>query len=325
MAILSSNGMKIGIVLLIFFLTVMGGVVPRGMLSHNLSYAGEEPPRAMWVWDVKIAGSQEASLRLVDFCISRRINLLYLSAFAFSDNARKAYRSFNTLAHKNGIKVHALAGDPRWCIEKYHKQPIKWARNVLDFNKESQPHERFDGIHSDAEPYVLGKVWEVEKQMLLKWYLDLNQKIMDLIDVEEARITFAADIPFWYDDDASMQVEWHGAVKPPSYHVLDTIDEITVMDYRNFAEGPNGSITLVKYEMEYAGKLGKKVYIGQETKKDVYPEYTSFGTLTEGLMESEIKKLAGAYTGHPAFGGIAIHHYRSYKRLINKGKGTDAR
>jgi len=321
----SSNGTRIRAVLLIFFLTFVGGAVPRGTLSHSLSYAAEEPSRAMWVWDVKIAGSQEASLRLVDFCISRRINLLYLSAFNFNENARKTYRSFNALAHKKGIKVHALAGDPRWCIEKYHKQPIKWARSVVEFNGESQPHERFDGIHSDAEPYVLGKVWEVEKQMLLKWYLDLNQKIADLIDIEEAGITFAADIPFWYDDDASMQVEWHGAVKPPSYHVLDTIDEITVMDYRNFAEGPNGSIALVKYEMEYAGKLGKKVYIGQETKKDVYPEYITFGMLTENLMESELKKLAGAYMGHPAFAGIAIHHYRSYKKLINKEKGTDAR
>jgi len=294
--------------------------IPKGVALDDVSYVHEEPPRAMWVWDVKIAVSGSETRGLIDFCKSNNIELLYLSAFSFTGERPQAYKSFNTLAHKNGIKVHALAGDPRWCIEKYHKQPIEWVKKIIEFNKSSKPEERFDGIQSDAEPYVLGKVWENKKEMLLKWYLDLNQKIVDLIDTEEAQIIYGAAIPFWYDDDASMQVEWHGTVKPPSFHVLDTTDTVAVMDYRNFAEGPNGSITLARFEVEYAGEVGKKIYIGQETKKDVYPEYVSFGTLDVNIMEKEINKLTQAYIGHPGFAGIAIHHYRSYKKLLEKKK-----
>ena len=299
---------------------IAGGIIFFGYSPHNFLYAEENPPRAMWVWDVKLPTSGESSRALVEFCKSRNIGLLYLSAFNLNDKFKQSYRSFNAMAHKNNIKVHALAGDPRWCIERYHKQPMQWVRNVLEFNDASQPEERFDGIHSDAEPYVLGKVWDDNKQMLLKWYLDLNQKVMDALDAEEAEIVFGADIPFWYDDDVSMLVEWHGTVKPPSYHMLDTVNTITIMDYRNFANGPNGSIALARFEIEYADETGKKVYIGQETQKDVYPEYITFGQLDESIMEKELRKLINAYIGHPSFAGIAIHHYDSYRELVEKEK-----
>lgn len=290
-----------------------------GIFLHNFSYSQTpEPPRAMWVWDTKIPTSSEASQRLVDFCKLKNINLLYLSAFNFNENAKNSYRFFNVFAHKNNIKIHALAGDPRWCIERYHKQPLGWLKEVLEYNKLSRLEERFDGIHYDAEPYVLGKVWEENKQMLLKYYLDLNQKMTDFLDVEGEKIILGADIPFWYDDDISMHVEWNGSIKPASYHVLDTIDTITIMDYRNFAEGPNGSIALAKLEIEYADGIGKNVYIGQETKPDVYPEYTTFGNMDEETMEEEIKKVVDTYINHPGFAGIAIHHYESYKKLAGK-------
>jgi len=299
-----------------FILIITGGIV---LSPHNFLYA-QEPPRAMWVWDAKISTSSEASRRLIDFCKSKNIGLLYLSAFNFNESAKVSYRSFNALAHENGIKVHALAGDPRWCIEKYHKQPVGWVKDILEFNRQSRKGERFDGIHSDAEPYVLGKIWEQNKKVLLKWYLDLHRKIKDHLEIEEEDMVFGVDIPFWYDDDASMKVEWGGVVKPASFHLLDTIDTVTVMDYRNFAEGPNGSIALARFEVEYADKLKKKVYIGQETKDDVYPEYITFGAMDERRMEEEISKLVGAYMAYPSFAGIAIHHYRSYRKLLNKEK-----
>jgi hypothetical protein len=272
----------------------------------------------MWVWDVTVPMSPEASQKLVDFCSAKNIDLLYLAAFAFNERRAMAYRSFNALAHKHNIKVHALAGDPRWCMEKYHRQPLAWVAKVLEYNKQTLPEERFDGVHIDAEPYTLGKPWEQQHQLLLQWYLDLNQKLADLVATEGNGIILGADIPFWYDDDISMTVEWRGSLKPASHHVLDVIDAITIMDYRNFAEGPNGSIELARREIEYADKVGKKVYIGQETKTDVYPEYVTFGNLDEVVMKREVKKLIETYRKHPSFAGIAIHHYHSYRRMINE-------
>ncbi len=275
-----------------------------------------EPPRAMWVWDVKIPASKEATKRLLEFCRSRNINRLYLSAYNINEGTSKNFRFFNQSAHNSGIFVHAMGGDPRWGLERYHQQPLRWVEEVLSFNRASKSAERFDGIQNDTEVYLLGKVWEQNKEGILKEYLDLNRKIIELRQIEEADIIYACDIPFWYDDDSSLVVNWNGATKPASFHVLDTTDSVTIMDYRNFAEGANGSIALAAKEIEYATGINKKVYIGQETKENLYPPYITFGGMTEENMERQIKKLVEAYINSPGFAGIAMHHYTSYRKLV---------
>ena len=277
-----------------------------------------EPPRAMWVWDVKIPASKEATQRLIDFCKVRHVNRVYLAAYSFNEQNTANYRSFNRMAHASGIFVHALGGDPRWGLERYHQQPLRWMEDILSYNRSSNLNERFDGVENDTEVYTLGKPWEQNKTTVLREYLELNRKIMALREIEEADITYGCDIPFWYDDDPSLIVNWNGTTKPPSFHILDTVDTVTVMDYRNFTEGPNGSIALAKNEIKYADSVRKKVYIGQETKEGLYPEYITFAGMTGQEMEREIRKLVEAYAGDPAFAGIAIHHYLSYRRLVEK-------
>ncbi|MFH1848170.1 MAG: hypothetical protein ABH825_03010 [Candidatus Omnitrophota bacterium] len=272
----------------------------------------------MWVWDVSIISSAGLTDDLARFCGKKNINRLYLSAYNFNKDNNKHYRAFNRRMHRNNIYVHALAGDPRWGLERYHQQPLRWIEDVLSFNRASKSAERFDGMHSDTEVYLLGRPWQANKNQVLKEYLDLNRKIMDLKEIEEANITFGVDMPFWYDDDPSMQTEWNGRTMAPSYHILDTVDSVNVMDYRNSAEGPNGSIALAANEIEYADTAGKKVYIGQETKENVYPVYITFGGMSESGMEKEIDKIVRAYSGHPSFAGIAIHHYRSYKKMTGE-------
>lgn len=277
-----------------------------------------EPPRAMWVWDVKIPASPTAAKGLFEFCKSKNINRLYLATYNLNEQNNRCLRIFNRLAHNNDIFVYALAGDPRWGLEKYHQQPLRWVEEVLSFNRSSKSIERFDGIQNDTEVYLLGKYWEENRERVLKEYLDLNRKIIELRQMEEADIIYACDVPFWYDDDPSLAVNWDGKTKPPSFHILDTVDSVTIMDYRNFSNGPNGSIALVKNELEYAGSVKKKVYIGQETKENLYPPYVTFAGMTETGMEAQVKKLVGAYINNPGFGGIAIHHYNSYRKLVEK-------
>ncbi|MEI8175644.1 MAG: hypothetical protein WCG78_02125 [Candidatus Omnitrophota bacterium] len=278
----------------------------------------KEPPRAVWVWDVKIAGSKEASARLIDFCRSRNIGRIYLTAYAVNDLTSQGFRAFNQSAHAADILVHALAGDPRWGVEKYHQQPLRWIGDIIAYNRRVRPEERFDGIENDTEIYLLGRYWDDNKESILKEYLDLNRKIMDLKEIEESKITYACDIPFWYDDDESMVVTWNGRTKPPSFHLLDTVDMVTVMDYRNFTDGPNGSIELVRKELEYARLAGKKVYVGQETQENLYPEYVTFAKMGEVDMEARIGQIVAAYRDNPAFAGIAMHHYISYRKLVEK-------
>jgi len=279
-----------------------------------------EPPRAMWVWDAKVIEDDEATEALLDFCDAKTIDLLFISAYNVKGAMKPVYSAFNAKAHDRGISVHAVAGDPRWGMNRYHDRAMEWAMGVVNFNMTVWGNERFDGLHSNVEPYLYKNAWEEDKYKCLREYLDMNEMIMGLVDTFENSLEFFADIPFWFDDDPEMEVKWKERRAPASYHLLDTIDSVVIMDYRNFAVGENGSIRLARKELDYAAELGKKVYIGQETKKDLQPPYITFSGKTTEYMEGEIKKLVNAYIEHPGFAGIAIHHYVSYKKLLRTNR-----
>lgn len=301
-----------------FIFMILGTVSAKVISSSETVPTKPEPARAMWVWDVKIFQDEEATARLLNFCREKNINTLFYTAYKVIGNLQADHRKFNKKAHGRGISVHALAGDPRWAVEKYHHRFLEWVSEILQFNSTAAANERFDAIHSDVEPYLMGKMWEQDHQALLVQYINMNEKGRGFISHAGHKIIFAADVPFWYDDDTTMWVEYKQKVSPANYHILDIVDEIAIMDYRNFAEGENGSILLAKNEILYADRVGKKVYIGQETTKNLSPEYITFGGRSIDYMEKEIKKLVRAYINNPSFAGIAIHHYISYKRLLRE-------
>lgn len=271
-------------------------------------------PRAMWVWDARLVLKPETRNALLQFCRRHSIQTLYLSAYNLQPPLEKGYRDFNIRAHRMGITVHALAGDPRWGQSRYHQIPLDWCEAVRAFNAQGTAPERFDGIHSDVEVYLLSKSWNERPAELLGGYLDLHVKMRDSLR-QDRGLTFGVDIPFWFDDDPSFRILWQGAVKPPSYHILDLVDEVAVMAYRNFAEGPDGTIQLVSLEMDYADRIGKKVMVGQETQEDLFPAYVTFGGTSCQEFNLQVEKIESALGSRPSFGGIALHHYESYKKL----------
>ncbi len=271
----------------------------------------------MWVWDARVIVGSETCKSLLQFCRSHRINALYLSAYNLRVPMDAVYRQFNREAHRQGLTVHALAGDPRWGQSRYHAVSLEWLSAVQRFNAGSSPDERFDGIHSDVEVYLLAKSWAERPAELLGGYLDLNAEMAEQIHSSSEPLFFSVDIPFWFDDDTAYRILWHGQIKLPSYHVLDTVDAVTVMAYRNFAEGRDGTIELVSLEMEYADPLGKKVTIGQETQRNLFPPYVTFGGTSCSTMRRELQKIQNVLGARPSFGGFAFHHYESYRELCS--------
>ena len=271
------------------------------------------PVRAMWVWDARIVLGEASSARLLQFCKSHRMDTLYLSAYDLRSPVNERYRQFNRKAHNAGIAVHALAGDPRWGKPQYHHIPLEWVESVRRFNASAAEPERFDGVHHDIEVYLLSKTWRERPELLLGGYLDLNLKIAQ--KVEQDPLLLGVDIPFWFDDDSSYRILWNGTIKLPAQHVLDTVDSITVMAYRNFAEGSDGTVQLVSLEMAYADQMGKPVVIGQETQENLYPSYITFGGTSCDALRREMEKIEGVLGDRSSFGGFAIHHYDSYRKL----------
>ncbi len=211
-----------------------------------------------------------------------------------------------------------MGGDPRWGQTRYHSVPLQWVEAVAQFNAASRKEERFDGIHTDIEVYLLSKSWNERPAEMLGGYLDLHAKIAQRLKVDPEPMALAVDVPFWFDDDSSYRILWHDQIKAPSHHILDTADTMTILAYRNFAEGSDGTVQLVSLEMGYADRIGKKILIGQETQENLYPPYITFGGTSCAHLRREIAKIGQALGHRPSFGGFAIHHYESYRKLCGE-------
>jgi hypothetical protein len=114
---------------------------------------------------------------------------------------------------------------------------------------------------------------------------------MEMLKKEDATgMVYGVDIPFWFDEDVPpMPLQYNNQSKDLSRHLIDLVDNVGIMDYRNFAGGMDGIITHGLGEVEYASKMGKKIYIGLETYRDT-PSPTTF---VYGISEDDWKKVRG--------------------------------
>jgi hypothetical protein len=276
----------------------------------------KQSSKAMWVWNAKIFRSQAGAKTLIDFCRRNNIQDVFVSAYQVGDPFAHYYKEFNARAHEAHIKVYALAGDPRWGLSQYHSLCTSWVKEIIELNKTASPEQRFDGISLDIEVYLLSKKWEGETAKTLGGFLDLHKKIARYIKDKAPTLMYGEALPFWFDDDAAYVIRWNDAIKYPTQHILEWVDYIAIMDYRNYADGQDGIIKLAKKEIESANTLGKKVFIGIETQKDLFPKYITFGGTSAAYMEKELDKVVRYYERAPSFAGIAVHHYESCKEFL---------
>ncbi|MBZ5546273.1 MAG: hypothetical protein LAO07_21850 [Acidobacteriia bacterium] len=167
--------------------------------------------RALWVWRSKPLfeeQNREEADRFFAFCARQRIAAVYLAA-EFDPtteagvprtNLRNAdsYREFLARAHREGLKVEALAGTPEWAVRENHPQALAAVEAVLAFNRANPPEARFDGMHFDVEPYALVGYSDPEFQpQILVQFLEMVAKCSELTRAE-AGTRFSCDVPAWF-------------------------------------------------------------------------------------------------------------------------------
>ncbi len=243
-------------------------------------------PRAMWVWKVHelIAPEKDANRRdFFAFCEKQGVTEIFLQMpYTFVDDLTDdvtceigspgQLRSLIAEASSHQIRVHALDGYPEFVLDEHHPRVLAQVRAIIDFNKHSQPDERYFGIHLDNEPYqLLGFEQDDQAIMILEQFLDLNVKVMDLLREQKSDIVYGIDIPFWFDEarndrgNLKYMMDYNGVTQDVAKHLIDIVDNIGIMNYRNFAGGADGIIRHGQDEVEYAEKRGKKIYLGVET------------------------------------------------------------
>ena len=236
---------------------------------------------AMWIWDTqKQLENENEQIELLEFCNRNNIHIIfwqlqydivkengvYHIRFKKEEELKKIIRR----ATSYGIAIEALDGFSRFALRPWHPIIFAQIEEIIAYNKRVAPEERFSGIHHDNEPYLIPAYWGRVQEDVMTQYLELCEKVQKMVHDSGTGLVYGVDIPFWYEErnfdfKVPVEVTWKGVRKPASYHIIDIVDNVGIMDYRTKAYGADGNITHGIDEVKYAAHVGKTIYIGLET------------------------------------------------------------
>ncbi|MBI3879772.1 MAG: hypothetical protein HY301_06870 [Verrucomicrobia bacterium] len=315
------------------------------LLGATVASAAETaaPAGAMWVYETKALLTNAAErAQLVAFSRERRITEIFLQMhYARGSDERGKYsstvpaadtpalRALLGEAHRAGLHVHALSGDPSYALRDKHDRPLAHVDAVLEFNAAASAGERFDGIHFDIEPHGL-PAWktstDAERTAILQQFVEVNARAAARLR-GNPYVVFGVDLPFWFDkpaDDGSTRwpVTLNGRTQDATKHLGDLADNVVLMSYRNTAEGKNGLVALTERTVKDTAARRAKVFVGVKMA-DIGPRMETFFGRTAKEMETETAKVTNAFGSERGFGGIAYFHYKAFREMV-AGKTSPA-
>lgn len=252
--------------------------------------------RAMWVWDTSDPQA------VVSLATARGIGQLYAAVPPHVDSSPKLaeLQELVALADAAGLRVDALGGDPGW-VDNPAWVVTNWLQPALASGL-------FTGVHVDIEPYTT-PAWTKNRKAVVKKYL----ATLDALRTAAAGTPLEADIPFWFDEVAA-----NGSTL--DREIMRRTDAVTVMAYRNRADGPDGTIALASAEVAAGAQLGRRVRVGQETNflgTDPTEVKQTFHGMTLAQMEGQLALVDDAFSTSPAFAGLAIHDALGYRSITD--------
>jgi hypothetical protein len=258
-------------------------------------------PYSTWLWDT--AAIKDRPEEIIQFLADKQADQLYLQI----DQSLPAavYQSFIEKANASGISVHALDGVPKWATAKGEAAMLSFFSWVSSYQKQAAPAEQFSGIHLDIEPYLLPG-WESNYKNTVVNYQTRMLQAASLS--AQLQLPLGADIPFWFDE--MMFSNKFGKDSLAGWIIKNT-DSVTIMAYRDAAEGPNGMIELSRNEVELAARYGKQIQIAAETGATSEAAYITFYEEGTARMEEQLSLVRDAYSAnsHVSF---AVHHLQSW-------------
>lgn len=250
--------------------------------------------RAMWVWDTS---NPQA---VVDLAVDRGIGQLYAAVplNVGSSPQLAQLTQLSTLARERGLRIDALGGDPGW-VDNPTWVVDNWLEPAI-------ATRLFSGVHVDIEPYATA-AWQTRRSTVVRKYLST----LDTLVKAAGTVPLEADIPFWLD-------EVPAGTSTLDREVMRRTKGVTVMAYRNTADGPDGTIALSAKAVTAGATLGVPVRIGQETDDlgtDPVAAKQTFHGFTLSQMEVQLDEVVAAYASSPAFAGLAVHSAAGYAAM----------
>lgn len=291
---------KMKIMSLFISLLVVGLIVL--IISYFVLPENKQPELATWFWDAKLLQGDTAEI--IQFVEAEKITSIYLQYS--QDIDFNYYQKFISVMTEMDVNVYALDGSPNWAVNRREEDTfLTW---LALYQRSSIPNQQFRGIHLDVEPYLQAG-WESNQAEIIVQYQAMVKRVLK--QSKELNLTFAVDIPFWFDEVDFNNQFGEGNL---AQWIIKTVDEITIMAYRNHAIGESGIIEISQNEIEWADKEKIKLIIAVETAP--LPEsYTSFNGTSIEEMNAELDIVKKFYRKNISFSGVALHHLVSWKDL----------
>ena len=280
-----------------------------------------------WLWTPILQITPDYRDKIISDSKKRGIKNLYLSIDSYLDiyimpdgeekNSKdKLFDSILTdfiqKANENGITIDAEAGWRNWAELGNSYKAFVTLNYAIEFNKRHEA--KFRGFQYDIEPYLLDYYSEDSKEVLGN-FINLIDESVAKLDDSDLRLSVV--IPEFYDGtyDNTPQVFYAGQTLYPFEQILRVLDKregstILIMAYRNFTDGPNGSIDISKDEVTTANKYKTKIILALETGK-VDPAYITFYNKSRTYFNKEKSALEKAFQNNPSYGGVATHYINS--------------
>lgn len=272
------------------------------LFLYSFTQENKELERATWLWDTQLI--KEDTETITNLIKEKNLTMVYVQ---FSPDIEMSYyQKFIKELKLVGVKVHALDGSPTWANSLDEEENfLTWFRT---YQQNSNPEEQFEGIHLDVEPY-LQDGWESKQEEIVEEYQTMVKRVTEVS--RELNVVFGLDIPFWFDEINFYNQLGQGNL---AKWLIETVDEITIMAYRNFANGEGGIIEISQNEIKWANEANKKVIIAVETVE--LPEtYTSFYGMSNNYLDNELEILRNNFKRDKSFSGIAVHHLMSWEDI----------
>ena len=221
------------------------------------------PGRALWHWESKRDLDDAARFaEMLAFCRRERIDRIWMQ---LEPPLPSRLRPLLAAAHKAGVAVEVLDGFPEYALREGHRTLHATVDAVAAFNRDAPAGERIDGVHFDNEIHLLlGWHSRAMRPQLLAEFLEGHVDAQKR--AREAGVTFGVDVPFWWAAGDDVSVAWSGARKPIGLHLVERLDVVGIMDYRDQAAGPDGIIAHAEPILAYADSVpGARIYVGIET------------------------------------------------------------
>ena len=276
-------------------------------------FARPEGSRSIWVWSnaIKIIKDKGDRKKFFEFLnnphdINKPITNVYLDCHANhlrSSEIRPKLMEFIKEAHEHGICIQFLAGNAAWAYQ--NREVFKLIEDISLYNMNVPKESRLDGLHFDIEPHTL-PAWNSHPKLRQK-FLESVAMYGEKMSYYNPDIVFGYDVPtFWKEEEIEI--------------FLNNCDYLTLM---NYVDNAASMVNRAQKFLEVAERLGKKIESGIETQGPskrwgVTPPITFYDEGWE-RMEQILAKACEKFSKSPAFIGIAIHYYESYRKM-SKGE-----